>query len=246
MLTPSPPEILIDDGFQPCPYLPGQLARLPVRQPIRHLFPEEFDERLAQGDRRYGPFLYTVKCHPCKACQPLRINTSTFQPSPSQKRSFQRAQRVLRVEKGPLLVDQRRLELFERHRLLRGLKLKSQASSLGRIQSEYTRWFIDRLVDSFEIRYFLEDTLVGVAITDAGKEAWSAVYTYYDPKLPPPHHSLSIGTFSIITQIYLAKEMGVKWVYLGFAIAENEHMRYKLRFLPHERLIDGNWVLFER
>ena len=76
-----------------------------------------------------------------------------------------------------------------------------------------------------------------------------AVYCYYDPDLA----SLSIGTYSILTQLRLAAQWGMRHVYLGLYIAENAHMAYKARFLPHERLIaprdgDGNgeWREFER
>ena len=43
-----------------------------------------------------------------------------------------------------------------------------------------------------------------------------------------------------------ARELGLRWVYLGLAIEESRHMRYKLRVLPHERRIAGAWQRFER
>ena len=60
------------------------------------------------------------------------------------------------------------------------------------------------------------------------------------------HAPLSLGTYSILTQIDLAAHMGLDWVYLGLAIRENHSMAYKLAFMPHERRIGGVWRRFAR
>jgi len=53
-----PHEIVIRDEEEACAYLPGRRARQPLRAPVRPLTSAEFDERLADGDRRAGPLLY--------------------------------------------------------------------------------------------------------------------------------------------------------------------------------------------
>jgi hypothetical protein len=37
-----------------------------------------------------------------------------------------------------------------------------------------------------------------------------------------------------------------RFLYLGFYIADCSHMNYKANYLPHQRLIDGQWITFER
>jgi arginine-tRNA-protein transferase len=69
----------------------------------------------------------------------------------------------------------------------------------------------------------------------------SAVYTYFDPQF----EKLSLGTYAILKQMQLAENTGRKYVYLGLYVAENQHLNYKARFTPQERLIDGRWVTFE-
>lgn len=239
-LAVMPPEIVVADEEEPCPYIEGRIARRPLRLPTRRLRPSELDARLEAGDRRAGLLFYTQTCPDCRACEPLRIDTSCFVASRSQRRALARASRVVRVEVGPLLLDEARVALFDRHQSLRGLRRAEQPFTAA----QYHAFLVERAVESFEIRYFLEGRLVGVAITDRGAQAWSAVYTYYEPALAPPHRSLSLGTFSILTQIELARRNSVKWLYLGLAIEANPHMRYKLAFLPHERLIDGVWRRF--
>ena len=44
----------------------------------------------------------------------------------------------------------------------------------------------------------------------------------------------------------LAKRWGMRHLYLGLYIEANEHMGYKARFLPHDRLVRGEWRTFER
>lgn len=237
-----PPEIVVVDQDEPCPYLEGRTARRPMRLPTRRLQPHELDARLEVGDRRAGPLFYNQACPSCRACEPLRIDTARFAPSRSQARAWKKGRAALTVSVGQLLVDPQRVALFDRHQTVRGLRKTDRPFTA----EEYQAFLVERAVDSFELRYWLGGELVGVAITDRGQHAWSAVYTFYEPELPPEHRGLSLGTFSILAQLDLARRSGVRWLYLGLAIADNAHMRYKLAFLPHERRIDGAWREFAR
>ena len=106
----------------------------------------------------------------------------------------------------------------------------------------YESAFALSCVAGFELRYLVDGRLAGVAITDRGERALSAVYTFWDPA----HAALSLGTFSILTQIALARRWGLDWLYLGLSIRGNRSMSYKLAFMPHERRIGGNWLRFAR
>jgi arginyl-tRNA--protein-N-Asp/Glu arginylyltransferase len=239
LLPTVPPELVVHEGDEPCPYLEGRIARRPLRMPTRHLTRAEFDARLDRGDRRTGFFLYTQECPACRACEPLRIDVSAFVPTRTHRRTLARGRRELTIERGPFEADSRRVALYLAHQSGRGLA-KPNAPQLD--EHGYEAFLVDTCTDGFEMRYFREGELVAVAITDRSSKALSAVYTYYDPALA----SLSIGTYSILEQIALAKELGLPWLYLGLAIEESAHMRYKLAFLPHERRIDGTWKRFER
>lgn len=234
-----PPELVVHEGDEPCPYLDGRIARRPLRIPTRHLTRTELEVRLDQGDRRTGYFLYTQECPSCRACEPLRIDVEAFAPSRTHKRTLARGRRALTVERGPFEVDARRVALYRAHQTGRGLA-KENVPPLD-VQG-YEAFLVDTCADGFELRYRLDGELVGVAITDRSSAGLSAVYTYYDPALA----RLSVGTYSILEQLALARELELPWLYLGLAIEENEHMRYKLAFLPHERRIDGAWRRFER
>jgi len=234
LLPSSPPELVVYDEPQPCPYLEGRLARLPLRIPARPLTRAELDRRLFAGDRRQGIFLYHTQCPSCAACEPIRIEVERFSAGRTQRRTLSRNDALLRVEIGMPIADERRVALYNRHKELRGL-------GLGRTPIDidgYREFLVMTSCETFELRYFQGDELVGVALVDRGGESLSAVYCYYDPRC----ERLSLGTYSILKQIELCRHWGLRYLYLGLYIRDSEHMRYKARFVPHQRLLEGTWV----
>jgi leucyl-tRNA---protein transferase len=222
-LPTIPPELVVLDEAEACPYLPMEMARRPLRVPLRPLTPDELDERLAQGDRRSGPFLYNQSCPRCRACEALRVDVERFVPSRSQRRVLRKTTPRVSLELGPCLVSSERVALFSRHELERGLRLRSQAVD----EEEYGRFLVQSCVPTFEMRYRLREDgrLVGIAVVDRSRHALSAVYTYYDPD----YAELSLGTFSILQQLELCRREGLRWLYLGLSIEGNAHMLYKRR-----------------
>jgi leucyl-tRNA---protein transferase len=239
ILAVTPPELVVRDEEDACVYLPGRRARQPLRQPLRRLTAAEFDARLEAGDRRAGTLLYNQACPSCAACEPIRVDVRAFAPSRSQRRAQVKGDAAVRVERGPIEVDDARLALYRAHERGRGLDHGGRPPIDA---LEYESFFATSCVEGFEVRYFVGDRLAGVAVTDRGARALSAVYTFWDPACA----GLSLGTYSILTQVALARAWGLDWLYLGLAVRENHAMAYKLAFMPHERRIGGAWRRFAR
>jgi arginine-tRNA-protein transferase len=239
LLATTPPEIVVRDEEDACAYLPERRARQPLRQPIRRLTAAEFDTRLAAGDRRAGSLLYNQACPSCRACQAIRVDLRAFAPSRSQRRAQAKGDAAVTVELGPIIVDDLRIALYRAHEQGRGLDHGGRPPIDA---LEYESFFAQSCVEGFELRYHVAGELRGVAITDRGARSLSAVYTFWDPA----YAALSLGTYSILTQIALARDWDLDWLYLGLAIRENRSMAYKLAFLPHERRVDGTWQRFSR
>ncbi len=237
-LVGSPPEWVVCDQPSQCPYLPRQTARLPLRLPVRPLRPSEFAERLQSGDRRQGLLLYRPNCSACRACEAIRIDVNTFAPDTTQKRVFRRGEARLQTEIGPPTVTAEKVVLFNRHKVERGLLLDRTLADAD----EYTQFLVETCTDTIELTYRDQSRLVGVAVTDRAADALSAVYCFYDPD----YASLSPGAYSILKQVELCRAWGLRYLYLGFYIADCRPMRYKARYLPHERLIRGVWRRFDR
>lgn len=142
------------------------------------------------------------------------------------------------MQRGLPEVSPERLALYEKHK--RGRKLHVAGEPPIDAMS-YQRFLVDTCARSFEMRYLLDGELVGVAIVDRGATSLSAVYCYFDPDYP----ELSIGTYSILKQLALCQAGGLRHLYLGLYIADCSVMAYKARFLPHERLVDGEWRRFD-
>lgn len=237
MTSTSSSDIVIIDETEPCPYLPGETARMPLRMPLGKVSLDQADERLAEGHRRTGEFIYQTNCPSCSACEPIRLDTSEFSFSRNHRRLLSKGDRRFQQRIGPLQADADRVGLFNKHRRLRGLAKRDTDIDV----EEYVWGFVRSCFESFEITYWLNDKLACLGVCDRGRNSLSAVYTFFDPDLK----SESLGTYSILKQIEFCEAHNLKHLYLGYYVANSPHMKYKSRFVPNERLIGGKWVRFD-
>jgi arginine-tRNA-protein transferase len=237
-LAGDPPERLVLDELIRCPYLPGRTARLPLRLPARRLRPLELTQRLTAGDRRQGFLLYRPSCPSCRACEAIRIDVERFQPNQTQRRVFRKSEALLQTTIGRPTLSAEKVALYNRHKVERGL-----LTSDGLIDADgYEQFLVDSCTDTLELAYRYQGELIGVAVADRAADALSAVYCFYDPS----YAHLSPGVYSILKQLDLCRAWGLRYLYLGLYVADCSSMAYKARYLPHERLIDGEWVSFSR
>lgn len=235
----SLPILNVLDNEHACSYLPHRIATMPLIYPARVITPAEFDYMLAHGIRRSGRFAYFTACENCIACEPTRVDVDQFQWTDSWRRTLNRGDRELTMSISEPLFDATRLQLFNRHRGQRGLG--DGDSEYG--QYDYEGFLIDTCCAStFEIAFWKNESLVAVSIIDCGERSISAVYTYFDPD----HSRLSLGTYSILKQIQLAQRSERQYVYLGMYVQSNDHLNYKARFLPQERMVGQEWKLFTK
>ena len=75
---------------------------------------------------------------------------------------------------------------------------------------------------------------------DRATDALSAVYTFFDPE----HARLSPGTYSLMKQIALCRQWGLRHLYLGLSVGGCSAMEYKIGYRPHERKVGGAWRAF--
>jgi len=85
-----------------------------------------------------------------------------------------------------------------------------------------------------EILYLIDGKLVAVALCDFFSKGISSVYCYYDHD----YDHLSLGKFSILMQLKIAKENNIPFIYLGYWIKDHFSMGYKEKYQPFEYLIN--------
>lgn len=224
---------VVQDRYEDCIYLPGQVARCPARAPASPLTPEQLDLLLEEGDQRVGGTVFRTECPFCNACEPVRIDIAGFSPSRSQRRVLRR-NADLRVEMGPPSLSRRRVALWNRHRRARGLLTEHSR----RDPTGYSEWLVESCAPTTEVRYFLEDRLVAVSLLDLGVTSANSAYHYFDPT----HADRSLGVNSVLHEIEHCRGLGMRWYYLGLWVQDCSALRYKSGYHPHERLIRGRWV----
>jgi leucyl-tRNA---protein transferase len=243
-LFPQEPahEVPLRSFPSPCPYLPGETALLPFRLPTRILDPQAFDRLLSQGDRRSGRALYRPSCTECSACQPIRVAVPDFVPSPSQRRVERRNRGQITVEMGVPRYDPAYVRLYDRHKMERGLSSDQIGGASATSPEEWSAFFVKTCVRSVQMRYLAGSELIGVGIVDLGATSSSSVYFFFDPDAG----WRSPGVYSMLAEIALARRLGMRWHYLGLYVEDCRALSYKAAYHPHERLIGGRWIRFEK
>lgn len=88
----------------------------------------------------------------------------------------------------------------------------------------------EHTLGSFHQQYYLDDTLIAVAVIDILPSCISSVYFFYDPE----YSFLSLGTYSSLRELAYAQELhqelpDLQHYYMGFYIHSCPKMRYKAR-----------------
>jgi leucyl-tRNA---protein transferase len=215
-----------------CSYLPDRYAALEHRIML-DASSEELEAMLVRGWRRFGPDYFRPACVGCSACVPIRVPTAGFQLSKSQRRALKNASE-LSVVLGPPRIDDERLALYARWHAFREAARDWSPAEVDR--ESYYLSFAFPHPSVREIAYYDEREgarkLVGVGICDETKNAWSAVYFYYDPD----YAHMSLGIMNVLIQIKLAAARARSHVYLGYLVGGCASMQYKAGFRPNERL----------
>ncbi|MBK6692597.1 MAG: arginyltransferase [Myxococcales bacterium] len=220
-----------------CAYLSGAVATLEITILV-DVNAAELEALLAHGYRHFGATYFRPVCEPCRECVTLRIPTTTFAPSRSQRRALRAAEAFRRVV-GPPQVDHERLALYEKWHASREEQRGWEESPMdaARYRSDFAR----PAKTTREVAFYDDadgGRLVGLGIVDHTTTALSAVYFFYDPAMG---HA-SLGTAHVVMLVLEAQALGMTHVYLGYRVEGCASLKYKERFLPHE-LLEGRPAL---
>jgi len=218
-----------------CSYLPDRKSRSLFVDPDAALQPHLYAQLMAAGFRRSGSHVYTPRCDNCSACTPIRLPVKRFKPNRSQQRTL-RSNHDLSMQQVSEITDEH-VQLYQKY-----MGSRHPDSPMARYQLDECRRFMQAdWCDTRFLEFRLEHKLLAVAATDHVPGSLSAVYTYFDPD----HDRRSLGVHAILSQIELARQLGLDWLYLGFWIPDCAKMNYKANYLPLELRIDGGWQFYD-
>ncbi|MBI4742074.1 MAG: arginyltransferase [Betaproteobacteria bacterium] len=218
-----------------CSYLPDEKARSQVATPPHLITGEFYGELVRAGFRRSGGFTYRPHCDNCRACVPVRLPVTRFQPDRGQRRSL-KTHVGLQARELPLDFFQKHYDLYLRYQAAR-----HAGGGMDRDSDEqYSHFLLQSRVDTRLIEFSdprENNALRMVSIIDVLDDGLSSVYTFYDPDVP----RASFGTYNILWQIGQCAANRLPYLYLGYWIRDSRKMAYKSRFRPIEGLFYGEW-----
>jgi len=194
---------------------------------------------LANGFRRSGDQVYRPHCEQCQACQSLRIPINSFIKSRSQKRLVNKNKKF--ITKMSTQADDKYFDLYRSYINT----IHHDGPMFPTSRAQYDEFIESQWNHALFIEIYDQDKLIAVSITDQlitqQSKLWSAFYCFYDPD----YKEYSLGKFAVLTQLKLAVEHDVDYLYLGYYIESCQKMNYKNQFNPHQRFIDEEWKSFQ-
>lgn len=218
-----------------CNYLPNRVATNIFADPF---FPKNkalYSTLVANGFRRSGEHLYQPYCFNCSECVPIRLPVNEFKSRRSQKRTWRNNQ--------DLTIKQLNAEFHEEHFQLYTKYLSMRHSDGGMDSSskeDYSNFLWSSWSETCLFEFRLDKKLVAVAVVDQLENAFSAIYTFFDPEL----QQRGLGKHAILYLIEQARLRNYSWLYLGYWIANCDKMKYKNEYQPAECFINEEWREF--
>jgi arginine-tRNA-protein transferase len=192
---------------------------------VAQLSPEEYEQKMNEGWRKFGPVLFRPVCEGCQECRPIRISVAEFSPSRSQRRALAKNE-DLEIRHARPTVDAVRLALYNRYHTAQ--EVAKGWPEVEKSAEDYAFSFVHNPLPAVEISVWEKDMLRAVVLTDITPNTVSGVYHYYEPEC----EERSIGTFAMLQTIALARLLQKPWAYFGYWVAACPSLSYKSNFKP--------------
>jgi len=191
---------------------------------------ENCERHIRQGWRRFGNMFFRPICAECSACESVRIDVGAYEFSRSERRVMRKNEDLQIVIRRPTMT-QRHLELFilYHHHMHERRGWEEQTVTPGNYYTSFVQGHNDF---GYEVLFFEGRNLLAVDLIDVLPQGISSIYFYYDPE----HAKRSLGRFSMLHQIRLAKEYNLPWIYLGYYVQGCPSLEYKREYAPLQQL----------
>ena len=216
-------------GEDKCSYLPNTQQTTHYKI-IDNCSSQNCEALIDRGWRRFGAMFFRPICQECEKCESFKIDVDHFEFSKSQRRILRKNTQTKMYIQKPQVTSEH-LALFEKYHL--HMKDKRAWAHEETDAKHYYASFVHGHGNfGYEILYYIEDKLVGIDLVDILEKGISSIYFYYDPD----YEKHSLGTYSMLQQIQLAKKNKLAWIYMGYYVQGCQSLEYKSRYTPYHVL----------
>ncbi len=214
-----------------CAYIDGRSVRMFYKY-IESASFKFNSEVIKRGWRRFGCYYFHPVCKDCNECKSLRIDVNNFNYSKSQKRAKKRNSKTSIVVQEPT-ISSTHIDLYNKFHNYKNIKDGWKQKDIS--YAEYLENFVDGAGNfGKEVLYIRDQKVIGVDLIDILEDGISSIYFFYDPS----YSNLSLGVFSLLYQVEIAKKLNLEWVYLGYWVDGCKAFSYKTNFKP-QQILDG-------
>jgi len=218
----------VEEGRE-CSYFDDKISDIRYRY-LHACSTSQYQSMLERGWRRFGKMHFVPECKTCMKCVSMRIDVENYKFSKSEKRVIAK-NKDTKLYIRPPSITMEHLNLYDKYHKFMNDKKDWPYSPIE--PNEYIKSYVDAKEEyAKEFLYVRNEKLIGVALVDVLPKSISSIYCYYDHD----YQDLSIGKFSILAQIKIAKEMRIPYIYLGYWIKDHYSMGYKEAYTPFEVL----------
>lgn len=189
-----------------------------------------YESLIDSGFRRSGQFFYKNNCKNCNECISIRILVKNFKMSRSQSRVWKKNQDMA-VSLQQIAFDQDSYELYYRYSLWK--------HGIRPTEEGYHDFLVRSAVDTQMMKYYHGSVFAGVGWIDVLPQSLSSVYFAFNPD----YHKRSLGVFSLLKEIELARLLNKSILHMGFWVRDCPTMMYKKKYKPNQLLINGKWSI---
>ncbi len=217
---------------QSCSYLHDRLNSNAFVDPDCEMDMTLYGQLLRAGFRRSGKLVYRPHCAECHQCLSLRVPVEQFEERRRHRRIRQK-NRDVRLVNCNARLQAEHFDLYQRYTASRheggSMAESSPAEYMGFLTAPWSETLFVELREG--------EKLLGIAVTDLLSDGLSAVYSFFDPGMP----QRSLGAFAILSQISMARQLGLPYLYLGYWIRDCSKMSYKADYRPMQIFSCGQW-----
>lgn len=212
-----------------CPYLKDERCAMEYKY-FQTCSKKLNQELVSRGWRRFGAYFSRPICKNCMQCENLRIKVFDFHFSKSARRVLKKNINTKVILKKPGLSNEHLFLYDKYHRFMHDKKAWKFYDLSFR---QYYNLYVDGAFDfGFELDFYVEDKLVCVDLIDILEDGISSIYCFYDPDFS----HLSLGKFSLLSEIKLARLQNLSFIYLGYYVKACPSLSYKNEYKPNEIL----------